>query len=116
MIRGVLCFSGKDSGRIVCTVCGIVEFFLQICPFLLDLLLHRLVCVTDKTKQQKKIKIKILPLATHKRHAHAQTHRNTHTHTLISKLMVSLGSHPKATGVWEKRFLEKGFIIRTFAH
>lgn len=29
MIRGggVLCFSGKDSGRIICTVCGIVEFF-----------------------------------------------------------------------------------------
>lgn len=40
----------------------------------------------------------------------------TRTQLLISKLMVSSGSHPKATGVWEKRFLEKGFIIRTLAH
>lgn len=45
-----------------------------------------------------------------------RTDTQKYTHTLISKLMVSLGSHPKATGVWEKRFLEKGFIIRTFAH
>lgn len=91
---------------------------MQICPFLLDLLLHRLVCVTDKTKQQKKIKIKILPLVYEQHTKGMPTHRHTeiHTHTLISKLMVSLGSHPKATGVWEKRFLEKGFIIRTFAH
>lgn len=83
MIRGVLCFSGKDSGRIVCTVCGIVEFFLQICPFLLDLLLHRLVCVTDKTKQQKKIKIKILPLVYEQHTKGMPTHRHTeiHTHT-----------------------------------
>lgn len=46
----------------------------------------------------------------------AHAHAHVRTHTLLSKLMVSLGSHPKATGVWEKRFLEKGFIIRTFAH
>lgn len=85
MIRGVLCFSGKDSGRIVCTVCGIVEFFLQICPFLVDLLLHRLVCVTDKTKQQKNKKIKILPLVYEQHTKGMPTHRHTeictHTHT-----------------------------------
>lgn len=89
MIRGVLCFSGKDSGRIVCTVCGIVEFFLQICPFLVDLLLHRLVCVTDKTKQQKNKKIKILPLVYEQHtkgmptHRHTEIRTHTHTHTDI---------------------------------
>lgn len=41
--------------------CVVLLSFLQICPFLLDLLLHRLVYATDKTKQQKKNKNKKSP-------------------------------------------------------
>lgn len=54
MIRGGACvLVAKILGGLFAP-CVVLLSFLQICPFLLDLFLHRLVCVTDKTKQQKK--------------------------------------------------------------
>lgn len=78
-------------------------------PVSIDLLL--LMRAIEKKKQRKES-----PTHAGATHTGAHAHAHAHTHLLISKLMVSLGSHPKATGVWENRFLEKGFIIRTFAH